>query len=84
MRGVLISRGRTRTITVANVITLTLVAVALAFGLVPPTENGALNAYLLWIGVLLIELAMIVRFLYRPGDGALPAPTRRGYETTGG
>ncbi|MHC4957774.1 MAG: hypothetical protein ACYTGN_05310 [Planctomycetota bacterium] len=84
VRGVLISRGRTRTITVANVITLTLVAVALAFGLVPPTENGALNAYLLWIGVLLIELAMIVRFLYRPGDGALPAPTRRGYETTGG
>jgi Na+-driven multidrug efflux pump len=84
VRGVLISRGRTRTITVANIVTLTLVAIALAFGIVPPTENGSLNAYLVWIGVLLLELAMLVRFLYRPGDGDLPAPTRAGYESAGG
>jgi len=84
VRGILISRGQTRTITVTNLIALTLIASALAFDLLPPTKNGALNSYLMWIGVLLIELSMLAYLFFRDnGASDLPAPTRGPHESAG-
>ncbi|MHC4816495.1 MAG: hypothetical protein ACYTF8_00345 [Planctomycetota bacterium] len=66
LRGVLISRGHTRAITVANVVTLSLLTLAIWQRLLPFPGNGALNAYWLWLGVLLIEVAVLARLVWRP------------------
>lgn len=66
LRGVLISRGHTRAITAANVVTLLLLAVAIWKRLLPFPGNGALNAYWLWLAVLLIEVAVLGRLVWRP------------------
>jgi Na+-driven multidrug efflux pump len=66
LRGVLISRGHTRAITVANIVTLLLLTVAIGQRLLPSRDNGALNAYALWLAVLLIEVAILARLVWRP------------------
>jgi Na+-driven multidrug efflux pump len=65
LRGVLISRGHTRAITVANIVSLLLLAGAIRYRLLPFPENGALNAYCLWFGVLLIEVTVLARLVRR-------------------
>ncbi|MHC4134979.1 MAG: hypothetical protein ACYS0K_08345 [Planctomycetota bacterium] len=63
LRGVLISRGHTRAITVANIVSLLILAAVLWQRLLPFPDNGALNAYCLWLGVLLIEVAILARLV---------------------
>jgi len=86
LRGVLISRGHTRAITLSNLLTLALLAAAITFRLLPSPRNGALNAYLLWIGTLLVEIAILARIVLRGrGEpGPLPAPLRSPREASAG
>ena len=65
LRGVLISRGHTRAITAANVTSLLLLTAAVWWRLLPFPENGALNAYCLWLAVLLVEVGILTRLVYR-------------------
>ena len=65
LRGVLISRGHTRAITAANVTTLLLLTAAIRLRLLPFPNNGALNAYCLWLAVLLVEVAILARLVRR-------------------
>jgi O-antigen/teichoic acid export membrane protein len=86
LRGILISRGRTRAITLCNVLSLLLIATALAFGLLPSRLNGALNAFLLWMSVLVVEIAILARVALgaRGEPGVLPPPVRTPRESTAG
>ena len=85
LRGVLIARGHTRAITLINIVSLTLIASAISFELLP-TENGAFNAYVIWFATLCLDLAVMLRLIFRrdgvPGD--LPVPVRGPEESTGG
>jgi len=86
LRGVLISRGQTATITVANLITLLLLATTIAFALLPYERNGTLNAYLVWVGLLLLEIGILAAMAFRR-DGAvgpLPPPIRTPREASAG
>jgi Na+-driven multidrug efflux pump len=65
LRGVLISRGHTRAITAANIATLLLLTAAIRLRLLPFPDNGALNAYCLWLAVLLVEVAILTRLVRR-------------------
>jgi Na+-driven multidrug efflux pump len=65
LRGVLISRGHTRAITAANITTLLLLTAAIRLRLLPFPNNGALNAYCLWLAVLLVEVAILARLVRR-------------------
>ena len=69
VRGILISRGKTRAITVANIILLALMSAAIVLRLLPDPENGAFNAYALWIVFLCIEIAMLSAVAFRGGWG---------------
>ena len=86
LRGVLIARGRTRPITVVNVLTLLLLAAAIALEVRTTGDNGALNAYVIWTGVLGIEIAMLARSAARgaPAPPVLPPPVRTPRESTAG
>ena len=64
LRGVLISRGHTRAITVVNILTLLILATVVWQRLLP-FQNGALNAYWLWLAVLLLEVAILARLVRR-------------------
>jgi Na+-driven multidrug efflux pump len=85
-RGVLISRGHTRAITFSNMITLILLASAISFDLLPTRVNGAFNAYAVWIGTLLVELAILAwTASRRRGEpGPLPPPVRTPREAAAG
>ena len=86
LRGVLISRGRARPITLTNLFTLSLLGAAVAFDWMVSETNGALNAYVLWLVTLLIEVALLARAAFSPGmvDDGLPPPARSPREAAGG
>lgn len=85
LRGILISRGRTRAITVANVTTLLILTTAISFRLLVSDDNGALNAYVLWFLALLVDIGILGRAAFGPANGAgLPPPVKTPRETTGG
>jgi len=86
LRGVLISRGRTRPITITNVVTLLILSSAIAFDWMVSTENGALNAYVLWLITLCLEIVLLARATFSPGmlDDGLPPPQRSPREAVGG
>jgi Na+-driven multidrug efflux pump len=74
LRGVLISRGHTRAITLSNILVLLLLASVVPLGLLPFARNGALNAYSIWALSLLLEIAILLRAIRWPGEGAAPLP----------
>ena len=86
LRGIIISRGRARPITICNVVTLLILSSALAFDWSASRENGALNAYVLWLGTLILELALLFRAAFGPGsrDEELPPPVRSPREAAAG
>ena len=86
LRGVLISRGRARPITLTNLATLAILGAAVAFDWMVSETNGALNAYVLWVATLLIEIALLARAAFSPGmvDEVLPPPPRSPREAAGG
>jgi len=86
LRGILISRGRARPITMTNIVTLLVIATALAFDWKATVENGALNAYVLWVAALLIELALLGRAAFGPGarDEIVASSPRPPREAAGG
>ena len=55
-----------------------LLATAVAFELLPSERNGALNAYSVWCGTLVIELGILGWMAMRPegAPAALPPPVR--------
>ena len=85
LRGILISRGRTRAITVTNVVALLFITSAISFAAFPSRDNGALNAYVIWFLALVIDIAILWRFARRPhGPADLPPPVPVPREATGG
>ncbi|MHC4954917.1 MAG: hypothetical protein ACYTGZ_13605 [Planctomycetota bacterium] len=86
LRGVLISRGRARPITVTNLVSLSILGAAIAFDWRVSENNGALNAYVLWLVTLAIEIALLARATFSPGmvDDGLPPPVRSPREAAGG
>jgi len=86
LRGVLISRGRTRAITVSNLTSLLVLSTAVAFHALPSRTNGALNAYVLWLVVLVLELGILLRFARADQEppAPLPPPIRTPREGTAG
>lgn len=86
LRGILISRGRSRPITLCNMVTLLIIATALAFDWRVSERNGALNAYVLWVSALVVELALLGRAAFGPGsrDEIVASPPRPPREATGG
>lgn len=87
LRGIIISRGRSRPITVCNVVSLLILASAASFSWRVSGVNGALNAYVFWLVTIAIELALLARAAFGPGardDGALPPPVRSPREAAAG
>ncbi|MHC4223162.1 MAG: hypothetical protein ACYSX0_02350 [Planctomycetota bacterium] len=86
LRGILISRGRTRAITFCNLLTLLLLGTVVSFDLLPFRANGALNAYVFWVGTLALEIAVLawIALRARGTPGVLPAPVRSPRESTAG
>jgi Na+-driven multidrug efflux pump len=86
LRGILISRGQTRVITLTNILSLALLASAVSFRLLASDRNGALNAYVLWTGVMIVELTILLRLILvsKKDGGTLPPPARAPEEAAGG
>jgi len=86
LRGVLISRGRARPITITNLFSLLILASAIAFDWLVSDRNGALNAYVLWLVTLVIEVVLLSRATFSPGmvGNGLPPPQRTPRESAGG
>ena len=49
-------------------------------------NNGALNAYVFWVGTIIVELVILGRAVRRPGaeDSSLPPPVRSPRESAAG
>jgi Na+-driven multidrug efflux pump len=77
VRGTLIARGKTRAITVFNIILIGLMLLTIAAGWLPDPENGAFNAYVLWVVFLAIEIAVLSAVAFRGGWGGRRAPPVR-------
>jgi Na+-driven multidrug efflux pump len=77
VRGILIARGKTRAITIWNIILLALMSLAIVLRLLPDPENGAFNAYALWIVFLCLEVATLSSVAFRGGWGGQREPPVR-------
>lgn len=65
LRGILISRATTRPIVVANATTLLVLTALVAFRWLPTEDNGVLNAYTLWVGMIVLEATLLAWINYR-------------------
>jgi len=86
LRGILIARGATRGITLSNLVTLLFVSTAISFRLLPAGDNGALNAYILWVMTLILEISLLGWIAFKAGGapGPLPPPVRTPREASAG
>ncbi len=65
LRGILISRASTRPIILANAAVLLVLSAIVALGWLPWENNGTLNAYTLWTGMIALETSLLAWIHFR-------------------